>query len=143
MIVLETSPRASGNLHQENILMNNNTEAENPYATPTHSSEIERERAKLNPLNWKLPAGAIGFMAIGFLWLILAAQAGDGFGAFLYSGLFMLLATPVYGAFAVWLTIQRIRTGTNTLIITLSQLFVLGIMCSWLFFVFTFNGSPV
>ena len=30
--------------------MNNNTEAENPYATPTHSSEVERERAKLTQM---------------------------------------------------------------------------------------------
>ena len=123
--------------------MNNNTEAENPYATPTHSSEIERERAKLNPLNWKLPAGAIGFMAIGFLLFVLAAASGgDRFTLFIFSGLTMFLATPVYGAFVVWLTIQRIRTGTNTLIIMLFQLFVLGIMGWWVFVVVTFNGSP-
>ncbi|MDG2385653.1 MAG: hypothetical protein P8N76_28545 [Pirellulaceae bacterium] len=122
--------------------MNKNTEAENPYATSTHSSEIERERAKLNPLNWKLPAGAIGLMAIGFLLMILAAQAGDGYEAFVYSGFVMLLATPVYGALVVWLTIQRIRSGTNTPVIMLFQLFVLGIMGWWVLLVVTFNGSP-
>ena len=48
--------------------------------------------------------------------------------AVIFSLLSIPLATVVYGAFVVWLTIQRIRTGTNTLIITLFQLFVLGIM---------------
>ena len=113
--------------------MNKNTEAENPYATPTHSSEIERERAKLNPLNWKLPFFATGF--IGFLCLILClilvtfGFSSDIMGfAVIFSLLSIPLATVVYGAFVLWLTIQRIRTGTNTLIITLFQLFVLGIM---------------
>lgn len=122
--------------------MNKKTEAENPYATPTHSSEIERDRPKLKPLNWKLPTAMLGFMAIGFLLMVLAASAGDGFGALVLSGFIMLLATPIYGAFVVWLTVQRIRTGTNRLIITLFQLFVLGLMSWWVFAVMTFGGSP-
>lgn len=125
------------------ILMTKNTQAENPYATPKHSSELEKERPKPNSLNWKLPSVTLGFMVIGYLFLrVTAASGGDVFELFVLSGLIMLLATPIYGGFVVWLTVQRIRTDTNRLIITLFQLFVLGLMSWWAIGVMTFGGSP-
>ena len=82
-------------------------------------------------------------MVIGYLFLrLMAASGGDVFELFILSGLIMLLATPIYGGFVVWLTVQRIRTDTNRLIITLFQLFVLGLMSWWAIGVMTFGGSP-
>ena len=123
--------------------MTRNTQAENPYATPTNSSELEKERPKPNSLNWKLPSVTLGFMVIGYLFLrLMAASGGDVFELFILSGLIMLLATPIYGGFVVWLTVQRIRTDTNRLIITLFQLFVLGLMPWWAIGVMTFVEFP-
>ena len=94
-------------------------------------------------VSWLIPSVAIGY--VPFVFVLMVLNSNDAFNpyyVFVYSGLFLMYAIPVYAILLTWNTVNRFRNGTNTVAVTLYQLFSLIILFGWLMFVMTFNGSP-
>lgn len=94
-------------------------------------------------LDWLLPSLAIGYVPLIFALMFLSSS--DSFSAyyvFVYSGLFLIPAIPIYTIILILNAVKRFRHGTNTVAVTLHQLFSFIILIFWLMSVMTFNGSP-
>ncbi|MEE2640502.1 MAG: hypothetical protein VX768_07740 [Planctomycetota bacterium] len=90
-------------------------------------------------VNWLIPSVAIGYVPFVFF---LVSNSNDSYGVFVYSGLFLVYAIPVYAILLTWNTVKRFRNGTNNFAVTMYQLFSLIILFGWLMYVLNFNGSP-
>ena len=110
---------------------------------------VEKVESKTKPerkdVNVLLPCWALAYfplmILVGALFSI-----GDPFGkfyVFVFSGMALLVLTPAYAVITTILTIKRIKNRTNTIKITLFQLFPLVVYIFWLISVLTFGGSPV
>ena len=111
--------------------------------------EVNKVASKPKPMkkdvNVLLPCLALAYFPIMFLAGALFS-IGDPFGkfyVFVFSGMALLVLAPTYAVITSILTAKRIQNGTNTIKITLFQLFPLIVYIWWLVTVLTFGGSPV
>lgn len=111
--------------------------------------EVNKAESKTKPkkkdVNVLLPCLALAYFPIMFLAGALFS-IGDPFGkfyVFVFSGMALLVLAPAYAVITSILTAKRIQNGTNTIKITLFQLFPLIVYIWWLVTVLTFGGSPV
>ena len=113
--------------------------------TETEPEEFtEYQLQEFRRVNWLIPNLAIGYVPLVFALIFLSRNDGlSSYEVFVYSGLILMYAIPFYAIILIWNTMKRIRNGTNTLAVTLYQLFSFIILICWLISVVTFNGSPV
>ena len=110
--------------------------------------EVKKEESKTEPkrkdVNVLLPCWALAYFPIMFLMGTLASMGDPSakFAIFLFSGVALLVLAPTYAVIISILRRKRIQDGTNTIKITLFQLFPLMVYIFWLVTVLTFGGSP-
>ena len=110
--------------------------------------EVKKEESKTEPkrkdVNVLLPCWALAYFPIMFLMGTLGSMGDPSakFAIFLFSGVALLVLAPMYAVIISILTRKRIQDGTNTIKITLFQLFPLMVYIFWLVTVLTFSGSP-
>ena len=108
-------------------------------------SEIATKGQKLRTVNWRLPSFALGYVPFVFFLGGGATFLDDQFlpyEIFALSGLILIVLLPLYAIILVRLTLQRIKSETNTVAVTMFQLISFIVPLCWLFVVLTFNGSP-
>jgi hypothetical protein len=108
-------------------------------------SEIARKGQKLRTVNWRIPSFALGYVPFVFFLAWFTRFSDDqflGYEIFVFSTFGLIVLLPLYAIILVWLTLQRIKSGTNTLAVTVFQLVSFIVPLSWLLFALTFNGSP-
>jgi hypothetical protein len=108
-------------------------------------SENVTKREKPRAVNWRIPCFALGYVPFVFflLWCESFSDKPDSrFEIFVFSTFGLIILLPLYAIILVWLTQQRIKSGTNTLAVTVFQLVSFIVPLSWLLFALTVNGSP-
>ena len=119
--------------------------ADSGEKTETEPVELtESQLQEFSRVNWLIPNLAIGYVPFFFVLMFLPSDDPfNAYYAFVYSGLILMYAIPIYAIILIWNTVKRVRNGTNTVAVTLYQLFSFIILIGWLITVATFNGSPV
>jgi hypothetical protein len=108
-------------------------------------SENVTKREKPRAVNWRIPSFALGYVPFVFFLSWCKRFSDDqflGYEIFVFSTFGLIILLPLYAIILVWLTQQRIKSGTNTLAVTVFQLVSFIVPLSWLLFALTFNGSP-
>ena len=75
-------------------------------------------------MNWRLPSFALGYVPFVFFLGCGEAFLDDQFlpyMIFALSGLILIVLLPLYAIILVWLTLQRIKSETNIVAVTMFQ----------------------
>ena len=101
------------------------------------------EKDSQSPMKGSLliPSIALGYVP---LVIFLLSLSTDGFGLFLYSGVFLVLLLPIYAVYLLQITRQRRENGTLTTFVGIFYIISFLVPLFWLlmyaWFVTNFNG---